>query len=241
MHSSQSFSRSSPLFETTPADMPPTLSDFVHSLGDGLPLRVPVRPISGGESGWCFKNVAKAAAAWGGTPVHGRCIWSCLLFCTAESHVVLRLDDGSLVDPTPTRDGEKEIVFVVDPTMGPDFDFMQRPPNRRARLYNGISAERRAADLIRCMNPAERTREELRAGKSGLDVTAYVAGRLERDHLEVAIENFLRLAAEAEARLRPTPQGMWCEDIPRWRETEERKARAALRLERSWRARHPGH
>ena len=47
-----------------------------------------------------------------------------------------------------------------------------------------------------------------------------------------------RRATHEVSLLRPTPQGKFCKDKPRWRALETRKAKLALRLARQWQA-HP--
>jgi hypothetical protein len=222
------------LRETTPGEVTPALVAFAKELGAESPLFVPVVPTAGAEPGWCHRNVARAIVATGGEPVHGRTIWTGDLFATAEFHVVLRTADGALVDVTPKRDGERAILFAADPSREADFDFMRRPPNQRKRLYRGLSVERRAADLIACMSTAEIRSETRRAEKAGMPVEGFVASRMKPDSLEVAIDRFLASCDQAEAMLRPTPEGQWCDDIPRWRVLEARKAELFRRLARMW-------
>jgi hypothetical protein len=226
------------LRETTPSCVTPKLQAFVQALGAAAPTLVPVVPAAGAAPGWCYRNVARAIAEQGGGAAQGWTIWSCDLFATAEYHVVRRRGDGSLVDVTPKVDGETEILFAVDPSRPANFDFMQRPPNRRTRLYRGLSAERRAADLIACMSTAQTNSETRRADKAGMSLQGFVASRMGPDRLEHAIDRFLACCAEAESLLRPTPEGQWCEDIPRWRLLEELKAELQRRLARTWKT-HP--
>jgi hypothetical protein len=224
------------LRETTPEpeQLIPALEAFVKASSAETAVFVPVVPSAGAEPGWCYRNVARAVAAGGGTPVHGWTIWTSDLFATAEFHVVLRKDDGEMIDVTPKRDGERAILFAVDPSRGADFDFMRRPPNRRTRLYRGLSAERRTADLIACMSDAEIRAGTRRAEKSGMSLEGFVASRMKPDPLEVAIDRFLACCDQAEAMLRPTPEGQWCDDIPCWRELEARKVELLRRLARIW-------
>jgi hypothetical protein len=226
------------LRETTPAQTTPDLRAFVQELGAEEPTLVPVVPGPGSEPGWCYRNVARVVAEEGGEAVHGWAIWACDLFATAEFHVVRRRGDGSLVDVTPKSDGEKQILFAIDPSRPADFDFMLRPPNRRTRLYRGLSAERRAADLIACMSSVQANFEARRADKAGKSLQGFVASRMGRERLEHAIDGFLACCAEAESLLRPTSEGQWCKDIPRWQMLEERKAELQRRLTRAWQA-HP--
>ena len=233
-----SYSRDSGTWETTRADVTPEIRTFVLGLGATDPVLVPVVPTAGSAPGWCYRNVARAVAGEGGEPVHGWAFWACDLHATAEYHVVWRRADGELVDVTPKNDGEKQILFAADPSRSADFDFMLRPPNQRTRLYRGRSTEQRVADLIACMSPAETKCQTRRAEKAGLSLQGFVASRTGPDALELAIDRFLGACADAESMLRPTPEGQWCDDIPRWRLLEERKAELSRRLERTWKS-HP--
>jgi hypothetical protein len=221
------------LGETTPAAPSPKLLAFIRSLGLEDPSFLPVAPGAGARAGWCHENVARAVAERGGVPVYGVVVWCNDLFATLESHAVLRAADGALVDVTP-HDGERRILFAVDPSLGPGFDFLKRPPNRRLRLYEGLSAERRAADLIACMSPAQLRSETRRAEKTGLPLEGFVASRMAPDSLALGIDRFLACCTEAEALLTPTTEGLWCDDVPRWRALEIRKADLIGRLVRTW-------
>lgn len=226
------------LRETTSLGAAPKLLNLVQSLGLQPPVYVPVVPTPGSKPGWCFSNVEEAVAAKGGRPVNGGLVWCGALFATVEAHVVHSTSDGRLLDVTPKVDGEKHVMFAADPSKPADFDFMQRPANVRIRLYEGPTPERRAADLIACMSEAEERVQTRKAQEAGLSLQAFVAKRMGPDSLEVAIDRFLACCDEAESLLRPTPQGQYCEDKPRWRALEARKAELALRLARQWQA-HP--
>ncbi|MDX3968257.1 MAG: hypothetical protein QHD01_16865 [Bradyrhizobium sp.] len=226
------------LLERGPRVVTPELRSLVEPLGFEEPRHVPVVRQPGAEAGWCHRNVANVVAREGGEAAYGVCIWANDLFATAEFHAVHRRSDGTLTDPTPKPDGDRDILFALDPSRGPDFDFMQRPANRRVRLYRGLSAERRAVDLIACMSLAQIRSEARRAEKAGMSLEKFVASRTRPDGLELAIDRFLACCAESEAMLKPTPEGQWCDDIPRWRTLETRKAELLGRLCRIWRT-HP--
>lgn len=226
------------LREKTPAVLAPKLLNLVQSLGLEAPVCIPVVPVPGAKPGWCYFNVEKAVASLGGSPVNGSLLWGNSLFATVEAHVVHGVPDAGLLDVTPKVDGEKTVLFATDRSKPADYDFMQRPANVRIRLYEGPTPEQRAADLIACMSEAEERAQTRRAQDAGLTVQAYVAKRMGPDPLEVAIDRFLGCCDEAESLLRPTPQGQFCEDVPRWRALEARKAELARRLARQWQA-HP--
>jgi hypothetical protein len=224
------------LRETTPSACTPALEAFVRRLGGSEPVRVPVRPAPRAVSGWCYRNVASAVAGHGGRAVYGWTIWTCDAFATAEFHAVHGRADETLVDVTPKEDGEPEILFVPDPIYGGDFDFLKRPPNVRARMYEGPSAEKRAGDLIACMGSAQLRHEAGRAARTGMTLEAFVASRMKPDGLEVAIDRFLACCDEAESLLIPTEQGQWCNDLPRYRALESKRQDLFWRMCRMWEA-----
>ena len=226
------------LRETTPVVLAPKLMDLVKSLGLETPAYVPVLPVPGAKPGWCYLNVEKAVASLGGRPVNGGLVWSGQLFATVEAHVMHGLPDAGLLDVTPKVDGEKTVMFAADRSKPADCDFMLRTANVRIRLYEGPTPEQRADALIACMSEVEERAQTRRALDAGLSLQAYVAKRIGQDPLEVAIDQFLDCCDEAESLLRPTPQGQFCEDLPRWRALEARKAELARRLARQWQA-HP--
>jgi hypothetical protein len=222
------------LRETTPADVSPLLESFAVGLTDETPVRVPVRPVAGAASGWCHRNVAHAVAAQGGRAVFGWTIWCCSLFATAEFHAVHVTAEGNLVDVTPKTDGETEILFAPDYRFGRDFDFMHCPRNERFRLYDGPSAESRAADLIAVLSSPQEKFERGRAASNGLTLEAWIASRMKPDALETAIDRFLAACKAAEALLEPTPQGQYCNDIPLYRTLDQRRQDSFARLLRTW-------
>lgn len=74
------------------------------------------------HAGNCHKNVDKIVAQHGGNPVFGWIIWSNHDLFDAEFHCVWQDESGTLHDVTPRRDGEKEILFLPDPSRKFDWE-----------------------------------------------------------------------------------------------------------------------
>jgi len=225
------------LRERTPAIVMPEILSLLRSSGFDDPQFVRVAPAASARPGWCHENVRRAVADRGGRPVYGVAISCNGLFATFEYHVVRLQDDGTLVDETPL-DGDAASLFAIDPSVGPDFDFLKRPAARRLRLYRALPPETRAAQMIACMSDYEIRSATRRAEKAGLPLEAYVASRIQPDHLARTIDRFLDVCGQAEAMLKPTSDGQWCDDIPRWRELEELKTALFVSIARQWEA-HP--
>ena len=76
---------------------------------------------TGYEYDCCQSNVQKKISKDGGYPIIGWSIWKSQLFLEAEYHHVWSSSDGSeVIDITPKRDGEKYILFVIDPEQKDD-------------------------------------------------------------------------------------------------------------------------
>jgi hypothetical protein len=72
----------------------------------------------------------------GGGPLYGWIIWGAAgLYWNAEFHCVWMQPHGGLLDITPKADGERGVLLAPDQTFAADFDFFQRPNNRRIRVY----------------------------------------------------------------------------------------------------------
>jgi hypothetical protein len=61
--------------ETSPPEVTTDILDLCGDLARGSPVFVDVAPTPTARSGWCFANVAAAAAAEGGEACHGWTIW----------------------------------------------------------------------------------------------------------------------------------------------------------------------
>jgi diadenosine tetraphosphatase ApaH/serine/threonine PP2A family protein phosphatase len=88
--------------------------EFAMEIADSDKLvYVPIQPQPFAERGKCYNNAFMTAAMLGGEPILGWMIWSTNdLFLTAEHHCVVKMTDGSFVDPTPDISGESHVLFV---------------------------------------------------------------------------------------------------------------------------------
>ncbi len=65
----------------------------------------------------CFEDVRRQVEQHGGSIQHGWTIWEWPgIFIEGEFHAVWRDPNGDLIDVTPKKDGEKQILFAPDPT-----------------------------------------------------------------------------------------------------------------------------
>lgn len=102
---------------TTPKRVSTQIQALAHKIVPESELvRIPVRPRSDAVPDDCFGNVARQVNEFAGEIVHGWCIWEwpCTML-EAEFHAVWQSPDGSLVDVTNKPQGEREILFVIDP------------------------------------------------------------------------------------------------------------------------------
>jgi hypothetical protein len=68
----------------------------------------------GYREGQCHVNVLHRVRMHGGKRLNGWIIWECMMFAEAEFHCVWQTS-GALIDITPRRDGEEQILFLPDP------------------------------------------------------------------------------------------------------------------------------
>jgi hypothetical protein len=96
---------------------------------------VPVRHVPGAIHGECFPNVWNHIDRAGGSIVHGWCIWENPgLFIEGEFHGVWKSPSGELVDITQKKDGEREILFLIDPSTDLPRESMLRRDNVRMAM-----------------------------------------------------------------------------------------------------------
>jgi hypothetical protein len=219
------------LRERTPRAIGPEIAAFCESLGVGCAEMVRVQPMPGASPNGCHRAVAEAVAAGRGTAAFGVTFWEAPgMFLTAEAHAVLRTTPGELVDVTPKVDRESEICYAVDPRLGPDFDFLKRPNNRHRRTYVSRPDDAKIRGAIACLHGKRLKFTEGLASKAGLSLEQWIASRLPRDPLEVAIDLFLRCSEETQALFVPTRAGLVCRDERAAERLNERRLRLARRM-----------
>lgn len=197
-----------PMHETTPGSITKKIVEFCESLNAGPPEVLAVAPAPGARIGMCADNVLRIVRQAGGTPVYGWYIWEApAIFLTGEFHCAWRKPDGELVDVTPNMDGESSVVFAPARDVPPDFDFRNRPANRRTRLYENPDRAALVEERIRALTPSRLAYESLRAARKGLTLPASMGLKLPRDKFETRIDEFMQEAGELEANFAVRPNG----------------------------------
>lgn len=118
---------------------------------------------------------------------------------TAEFHGVWRSPSGELVDITPKPRRETRIVFVADADYAADFDFDERPGNRRRNIYGpAVRASRLAALTARLTEP-QRLYETARAEKAGLSLDGWLSRKTAPDAVSDAVDALIAAVDAFEA------------------------------------------
>lgn len=121
----------------TPRKLDATVASFCRGLSRHPPVYVPVRPESDAEAVECFFNVGQKVGRDGGGIRYGWAVWIWpRVFIEAEHHAVWEAPDGTLVDVTPTLNGEARVLFVPDPERVYDYENHRRLDNVRKALTN---------------------------------------------------------------------------------------------------------
>ena len=211
------------MHEGTPPDITNNVVSFCKELKAEHPLCLEVRPAEGARQGWCFRNVLDHASTHGGGPLYGWIIWGAPgLYWNAEFHCVWMQPHGGLLDITPKADGERGVLFAPDQTFPEEFNFFQRPNNRRIRVYGMEEKKALVEAKILGLSEASLAYEMRKADKKGLTLTQSICSKLPRDRFEILIDTFLQSAGELEAMLVPTNEGLVCRDLNRWDEFQKR-------------------
>lgn len=192
--------------ETTPDTVTPAIERFVAELKSGPAVIVRVASAPGARVGRCWENVNTAVRLWGGHLVHGWAIWERpMLFLTAEFHAVWSSPDGEVIDVTPKADHEKRILFSADPRYPATFNFLQRPSNRRFRLYR---AEPDASAMVGQLSSAKQAYELRQATKRGLSLEQHLASKVPLDPLEELVERLFAVCTEIDSLVEVTWDGL---------------------------------
>jgi hypothetical protein len=144
----------------------------------------------------------------GGSLEYGWIPWAAPgLFYEAEFHAVWRSPDHILVDVTPQRDGEREILFSRS-DVAADFNFYDdRPGNRRWKAYRRPDLDRMVSEKLATMTEASRRYAGEKAAKKGLSLDEWIASRIEGDPFDRAIARFIELGDKVDAMVKPSVLG----------------------------------
>jgi hypothetical protein len=179
------------LKETSPVEITPTIEDFARKLG-GTPVIVPVVHDQYGLHGWCSDGVIEKVRHEGGAVVFGWTIWEWPgVILNGEFHAVWANQNGTLLDITPKPQGEQQIIFVPMQNYPQDFNFKERPRNRRIRTYVAPDLSPEIARRIAGMKPSQRTYELHRATKAGLSLEQWIRTKFSIDPLPKLIDDFI--------------------------------------------------
>ena len=104
---------------TTPSSIATGIIDFCKELCGSEPEFILPSPAPWADASYCHENVQRQVFEFGGSVQHGWLIWEASIdakpaYYDAEFHAVWRNTAGILVDITPTRDGEIEVLFAPD-------------------------------------------------------------------------------------------------------------------------------
>lgn len=183
--------------ETTPTGLSGLIAEFAEKLGGGKPQFVPVINDEYGLYGWCSTGVAEKVKHNGGKILFGWTIWEWPnVLLTAEFHSLWSDQSGTLIDITPKPQGETSIVFVPDVSYPPNFDFDQRPTNRRMRIAQEPDYSLSANVEIANMRPSQVEYETKRAVKKGMSLVEWITQKQQRDPLPPLIDRFINVCNE---------------------------------------------
>jgi hypothetical protein len=160
--------------------------------------------------GWCSANVLDRCREKGGQPLYGWLVWEASgLYLNGEFHCVWQ-DGQDLHDITPTQEGETCVLFAPDPRYGADFDFTQRPHNRRFRSYGWPEREPLVRTKLADVSGPALAYRRRRAENKNVTVRQMILSSLPRDPLEMLIDEFLFAAGQTEGMLTVTERGIEC-------------------------------
>jgi hypothetical protein len=193
---------------------PPKITSQILALCDDLvakePLYLNVSPSPGARMGWCSANVLDRCREKGGQPLYGWPVWEASgLYLNGEFHCVWQ-DGQDLHDITPTQEGETCVLFAPDPRYGADFDFTQRPHNRRFRSYGWPEREPLVRTKLADVSGPALAYRRRRAENKNVTVRQMILSSLPRDPLERLIDEFLFAAGQTEGMLTVTERGIEC-------------------------------
>lgn len=186
--------------ETTPVELTPKITAFCASLVDQPPLYLPVVPDQNGFYGWCNTGVLEKTKIDGGTPVYGWTIWEWPnVLATAEFHCVWESPTGELIDITPKPQDEKTILFVADRSYGRDFNFDNRPGNKRCNVFESRNKSVIAARKIEALSASQLDYERRRAIKANLPLQKWMEQKIPDDPRSGMIDRLIQTTNQHEA------------------------------------------
>jgi hypothetical protein len=179
--------------ETAPEAITEVVEKFARSLGD-TPRFVPVTADRYGLFGWCSDGVSEKVKNDGGRIQFGWIIWEWpKVFLTAEFHAVWVSPGSDLVDITPKPQHETRIVFVPDDSYPVDFDFDNRPTNRRYRVPQEPDYRALAEIELSRMKPSQLEYERKRAAKKGVCLLEWLSAKQPRAAFPLLVDELIEV------------------------------------------------
>lgn len=175
--------------ESTPEEISDAVVRFADSLGSEPARFVPVVADGYGLFGWCIDGVNEKVRAMGGAPVLGWAIWEWpTAMLTAEFHCVWADPTGELFDITPKPKGQTRIVFVPDYSYPANFNFDERPRNRRMRIWPDTDKAALAIAHEAGLSDSQRAYESRRATKAGILLLQWLERKIPDAPMVVAVD-----------------------------------------------------
>lgn len=185
--------------ETTPEAISDAVVKFAGSLGSEPACFVPVVADAYGLFGWCIDGVNEKVRAMGGTPVLGWAIWEWpTAMLTAEFHCVWADQGGELFDITPKPRGQTRIAFVPDHSYPSNFNFDERPRNRRMRIWPDTDKAALAIAHDAGLSDSQRAYETRRAAKAGIPLLQWLERKIPDAPMVVAVDEAIAACAAFE-------------------------------------------
>jgi hypothetical protein len=177
--------------ETTPNSVTTEITAFSAQLG-GIAEFVPVVDDQYGLFGWCSDGVEEKIRHDGGRLRFGWAIWEWPeVMLTAEFHAVWEDETESRFDITPKPQKEMSILFVADESYPQNFNFDQRPTNRRFRIFHEPDHSAAIGYKIESMKQSQLLYETKRAKKRGLTLAQLLEEKIPSDPLAIMIDRLI--------------------------------------------------
>lgn len=161
----------------------------------------------------------------GGAIVFGWTIWEWpKVMLTAEFHAVWESPDGDLIDITPKPQRETSIIFVPDRSYPAEFDFENRPRNRRHSLRVSVDRTATVVAVIAAMNPNQRIYETRRAEKAGKTLEEWILTKQPVDPLPALIDDMIAACGRKEEAFDAMPGTGFVKPSPEFLAASERAA-----------------
>jgi hypothetical protein len=220
--------------ETTPSAITEPIKAFAATLGSEGPRYVPVAADPLGLYGWCSDGVLERMKESGGSIRFGWIIWEWPgVLLTGEFHAVWVDPAGQLIDITPKPHAETRIVFVPDQSYFENFDFDDRPLNRRWRLYEPADPSAEIAEHIARMKPAQRAYEKKRAAKAHVTLEQSLWNKRPPDPFATLVDDLIRVCDEFDSVMDASQATGYVEVSPKMQSLQTEKMRLLQQIKRS--------